>query len=185
MTTVLLVVAGQSRWHSEKRIQGDLSIPLDDLGIVAMARRASALKGARLALIAVSESEDAVQSAAILRKACGGRIRRYPELNEPNLGVWQGMTLEEVRRREPRPFLRWSRDPASVQPAGGESVEQCFARLLPRVKRILRRCHNKCVSFVTGRIVNAVLRCYLRDLDASRLADYVREPADCETIELR
>jgi len=184
VTKLLLIVAGQSRWYSEKRIQGDVSVPLDDLGIVAMARRASMLKDTRLDLIATSESEDAVQSAEILKKACGGKIRRYPELNEPNLGVWQGMTLDEVRRRETKPFLRWSRDPAAVQPPRGESIEECFARLLPCVKDILGRYRGKCVAFVTGRMVNAVLRCYLRDLDASRLAECLRDPADCEVVEL-
>lgn len=185
MTSVFLVTTGQTNWDTEERIQGSLSIPLNAHGVVQIARLASETGDVKLDRIYTGESQDAVQTASILAKAWGASVRRRAELNDVNLGVWQGLLQAEVARRFGRDYRQWRRDPLSVEPPGGEALDAAYARIAPEVRRILRAHPKGTVGIVCGALASALVKCYLKDLDLRSAVKLCPEPAHHEIIEFR
>jgi broad specificity phosphatase PhoE len=74
--------------------------------------------------IFVSPAKRARQTAAAL----GFEARPEPALADCDFGRWRGLSLEEVRRREPQALAEWMQDAAKA-PHGGESTLALIARV--------------------------------------------------------
>jgi glucosyl-3-phosphoglycerate phosphatase len=104
---VLLWRHGRTRWNVEHRFQGQLDPPLDDLG------RAQAAAGARLLAayapdaVVSSDLRRAVRTARPLVELLGQPVLLDTRLRERSLGVWEGLTRDEVGRRHPAEFAAW------------------------------------------------------------------------------
>ena len=117
MTRIFLVTPGQTNWDIEERLQGNISVPLNAHGVVQIARLAAEKSALKLDAIYSGESRDAVQTAHILAKAWGAKVKRTKELNEVDLGLWQGLHRAEVKRRFGKAYKQWRREPLLVEAA--------------------------------------------------------------------
>ncbi|MEW6356994.1 MAG: histidine phosphatase family protein [Planctomycetota bacterium] len=185
MTKVLLVTPGQTNWDTEDRIQGSLSVPLNAHGVVQIARLAAEPRSQQFDVIYTGESQGAVQTANILAKVWGAKVRKTPQLNEVDLGLWQGLLQSEVARRFARGYRRWLRDPLSVEPPEGETIDAAYARVAGEVRQILKRHRAEGVCLVCRPMAGAVVKCYLKDLDIRDVLKLRLECGCCEMIERR
>ena len=62
-------------------------------------------------------------------------VKEVEGLRNLNQGLWQGLTIEEVRRKYPKVAKQWQESPETVCPPEGETV----AEALDRVKKVLRK----------------------------------------------
>jgi probable phosphoglycerate mutase len=69
-----------------------------------------------------------VESADIVGAALGLAPEVVPDLREIDLGLWEGLTVEEVRQRFPGHYEARGRDLAGFRPAGGESFADLARR---------------------------------------------------------
>jgi broad specificity phosphatase PhoE len=132
---------GETDWNAERRLQGQLDIPLNDTG-----RRQSAQCGATLrGLIAArrkapadfafisSPLSRACETMEILRGVLGLPRKGYaidPRLAELSFGRWEGLTYREVRALDGPALARRERDKWNFVTPLGES----YAQLLIRVR---------------------------------------------------
>lgn len=184
-TRVLLVTAGQNNWDTEERMQGSLSVPLNAHGVVQIARLAAERSDEKLDVIFAGRSQDAVQTADILAKAWGAKVRRTRNLDDVNLGFWQGILRTDVAKRFGRIYKRWRQDPLSVEPPGGEMLDAAYHRVAGEMRRILRRYRDRPIGVVCGALAAALVKCYLKDLDLSGALEVCRGPGHCEMLECR
>ncbi|NOZ24099.1 MAG: histidine phosphatase family protein [Planctomycetes bacterium] len=185
MTKVFLVTAGQTNWDTEERIQGNLNVPLNAHGVVQIARLAAERGDQRFDVIYTGESQDAVQTANILAKAWRVKVRKTGRLNEVDMGLWQGLLQSEAARRFTHAYHRWQRDPLSVEPPDGETIEAAYARIAGEVREILKRRRSQTVCLVCGPLAGTLAKCYLKDFDIRRVLELCFEPGNCEMIEYR
>ena len=132
---------GETDWNAERRLQGQLDIPLNDVGRRQSARCSSALgrllagRGKAPADFAFISSplSRARETMEILRGGLGLPREGYavePRLAELSFGRWEGLTYPEVRALD-----RWAlevreRDKWNFTTPEGES----YAELLLRVR---------------------------------------------------
>ena len=62
-TTILLIRHGETPWNAERRLQGHIDIPLNDVGLLQAAAVGQALAGEPLAAILSSDLQRARQTA--------------------------------------------------------------------------------------------------------------------------
>lgn len=79
------------------------------------------LAGRGLARLLCSPLSRCMESAGIVGMALGLEPEVVPNLREIGLGVWEGLTVEEVRERFSGDYEARGRDLARFRPAGGES----------------------------------------------------------------
>jgi broad specificity phosphatase PhoE len=125
--TVLVWRHGQTAWNSQRRFQGQLDIPLDDVGREQAARAATLLAGFAPSAIVSSDLVRARETAQALADVTGLPVATDPRLREIDVGAWQGLTFDEVSERYPVEAAMW-RDGGDGRRGGGESLVEVGAR---------------------------------------------------------
>lgn len=124
---------GRTRWNTDGRFQGQLDSELEPAGLVDVALAAQVLAQLPPARLLTSSAGRARGSAAYLEKETGLVAEVCPELQEMDVGGWQGLGREEVRKRFPEQYAAWVRG-EDIPRGGGET----YAQLAQRASRVLR-----------------------------------------------
>jgi probable phosphoglycerate mutase len=83
-----------------------------------------------------------------------------PELTEIDHGQWEGLSRQEVEARHGTEYVRWTMDPASASPSGGESGYAVASRVIPIVASIAERHRGESVLLVGHNTVNRIVLCH-------------------------
>jgi len=168
--TLLLMRHGETAWNREKRIMGDLDIPLTEEGRVQCADAAALLAQFGIHRIVTSPLARAAESADIVASHLGVPVSADARLVEVRFGEWQGRTYDEVGG-DPR-YHAFAADPVANQTPGGETVAHVQKRGLEGLNSLRA---GECVLFVThGDIIRTLLCHFL----ATPLAEYRRIRTD-------
>ena len=168
MPKILLVRHGQTSYNLEKRYQGQRDVPMTPFGRDQAKATAVRLAGERLDRVYASDLGRAMETAAAIATAQGLPVLREPRLRELDFGTWEGLTHEEIRRRDPDTLRRWLSDPKRTVPRGGESLEHLCGRvallldelrILPEAETILLVSHGGTLR---------CLLCVALDIDGGR-----------------
>ncbi|MCK0506952.1 histidine phosphatase family protein [Aromatoleum anaerobium] len=139
-TRLCLIRHGETAWNAEKRLQGHLDVPLNEIGHVQAEATAASLAGHRFAAFYCSDLRRAQQTAAAAGRTLGFEATLEPELRERHYGVFQGLTYDEARERFPQDFARFhARDPDFAFCGEGESLGAFAARIHRALERIATR----------------------------------------------
>jgi probable phosphoglycerate mutase len=158
MPRVLYIVRhGATDWNQSKCIQGQLDTPLNGAG-----RSQAALAAKRLAALGATAlySSDllrAYETAQIIAQAASLQIIQKPGLREMHFGAWQGLTLDEIRERDPELYAARRERPYEVPPPGGEAWRQFYQRSVKSVHDILHATDAERVIVATHSGVCTVL----------------------------
>ena len=120
MVQIILIRPGATDYDDEQRIQGTLDIPLNALGDSEVARVIDDLSDRKIEAVYSPAREPANQTADTLAQALGIKHKKCDGLQNVNHGLWQGMKVEEVRRKHPKVYRQWQEQPESVCPPEGE-----------------------------------------------------------------
>jgi broad specificity phosphatase PhoE len=155
---LLLVRHGQSTWNSEHRIQGQLDPPLSQEGRKQADRLAQRLTGRRLAGFYASDLRRAFETAQAIGGALGAHAEPMPGLREIYLGQWEGLRTEELAKRFPEVWARWTEEPDWDLVPGGEGSALFEARVSAALDAIFERHEQGDVLAVThGGVIQVAL----------------------------
>lgn len=130
--SALLWRHGQTVWNVEHRFQGRQDVPLDDTGRAQAERAARLLAGLGPDAVVASDLRRAADTAATLSRLAGVPVTLDPDLQERDMGAWEGLSHEEVEWRFPE---QW----AVRQPTDGETYEEVGDRVVAAVHRALEK----------------------------------------------
>ena len=104
-------------------------------------RRPSAetLDASSLAALYCGPGESVVRTAEIVGKALGLRPKRIDEFRNLDQGLWQGLQIDEIKRRNTKLFRQWIEDPVTICPPQGETVEGAMERIKAAFRPLIRR----------------------------------------------
>lgn len=131
-----LVRHGETAWNAERRLQGHLDVPLNEVGRRQAEAAARSLTGHGFAAVYSSDLCRARETATAAARVLALDLTIEPELRERHYGDFQGLTYKEARERFPSDYERFhARDAEFAFAGGGESLT-AFA---VRVRRVLSR----------------------------------------------
>ena len=131
---------GQTDWNAQRRLQGQLDIPLNELGRTQSSQCAGILRdllqrdGHDLAGFDYVSSPlgRARETMELVRTGLGlepAGYRTDARLMEMSFGRWEGYTFEELKLREPESLAARELDRLGYVVPGGESYRQLAARV--------------------------------------------------------
>lgn len=136
-TTFCLIRHGETAWNAERRIQGQLDIPLNAVGEAQALATADTLAARSFDAAFCSDLMRAHATASATTERLGIALTPDRELRERHYGLFQGLTYAEAEQRHPQDFARHrARDPDYAFPAGGESLTAFSARVHAAIERI-------------------------------------------------
>ncbi len=159
MARLYVIKTGQTTFEAESRIESTAGAPLSDQGVQDVRTAAEQLAAEKLGTIYAAAGETEHQTARLIGRQLGLKVRTVPNLREIDYGMWQGLTLKEIRRRQPKVYRQWSEAPTTICPPGGETLADAQQRIHKALEGIIRRRKNGPPLLVLRPVVLGMLRC--------------------------
>jgi len=167
--SLILIPWPETVWTAAGRIAGRTPLPLTEVGQKRAREWAVRLSSGRLSPVYSGTETASLETARVIADYCRARRKPMEALAEVDSGLWDGLTVTELKRRYPKVFKRWYDDPSSVCPPEGEDVVDAATRLQGALERVGRRLAGRQVALVTGPVALGIVRCLLEDVALNRL----------------
>jgi 2,3-bisphosphoglycerate-dependent phosphoglycerate mutase len=156
---VIIVRHGQTEWNIKGIRQGNLDSRLTEKGMAQAKALAQRLTREHFTALYSSDLGRAVQTAEEVASVTGHEIITDPRLRERHLGIFQGLSGEEIKQKHPEEYkLHRSLGPDYVIP-GGESVKQQVARNIAYLNEIGSKHLGETIVVVThGGVISGLFR---------------------------
>ena len=178
MTHVVMIRPGATVYDEQDRVQGILDLPLSERGKAEVARLAERLSSVSLSALYCGPGESVLRTADAVARAIGLRPKRLDDLRNLDQGLWQGLQLDEIRRRNLKLFRQWQDDPRTICPPRGETVEDAMCRIRAALRPLIRRHRDETIGLVVGEPIAQLIACYLRREPRVQLDDDVPTGGD-------
>lgn len=150
MTPRLCIVRhGETAWNAEHRVQGQLDIPLNDIGLRQAQAVAGKLKEERFDAIYSSDLSRARQTAQPTANLLSMKIVLEKDLRERHYGIFERLTYAEAKTRYPEDYARFeARDPEYAFRTG-ESLKDFSVRSIAVISKIVNEHKDESILVFT------------------------------------
>ena len=138
-TRLCIVRHGETAWNAEGRVQGQLDIPLSEVGQAQALALAAALAGERFEAIYSSDLARVRQTAQPLATRLNLAVVADPRLRERHYGVFQNMTYAECKNRLPADYARFKAKDLDYDFGTGESLRAFNERSIACIAQLASR----------------------------------------------
>jgi probable phosphoglycerate mutase len=158
-TRLCLVRHGETAWNAEGRVQGQLDVPLSEVGLS---------QAAAVSRILGKESFDAIYSSDLVRvrqtaEPSAQILKKEPilekALRERHYGVFQGMTYADAKEKQPEGYARFRAKDLDYDFGSGESLRDFNERCLSVFARIAEKHQGQGILvFTHGGVLEMIYR---------------------------
>lgn len=167
---ILLIRHGETAWNAERRLQGQLDVPLNAHGRRQAAALAEALADEPLDAVFCSDLQRARQTAFALAAARDLPLQLDAGLRERCYGGFEGFLYDELAERFPAEYAAWqAREPDAHFPAGasrGETLRVFAERAVAAVLRLAQAARRDGLRRIAVVSHGGVLESVYRDVHA-------------------
>ncbi|MCE9555601.1 MAG: histidine phosphatase family protein [Planctomycetes bacterium] len=182
MLKIILLRPGSTEFDVQGRIVGTLDLPLSAEGNAEVATAIGALNGDEVAMVYCSPCQSAVETAEAVAAARGVKCKQIKTLQNVNYGLWQGMLVDEVRRKQPRVFKQWQEHPETICPPEGEMFADVQQRVEAALTKLLKKHKEGIIVLVVPEPLAGIARSRLQHTDLSEAWKTVGECGAWEAI---
>jgi broad specificity phosphatase PhoE len=181
MVQIALIRPGTTDYDLQGRIQGRLDIPLNQQGHDQVERAIECLRGHSLVALYCSMCRAAQETAERIGRELKLKTKAIDRLQNLDHGLWQGMRVEEVKRKQPKVYKQWQEHPEIVCPPNGEMLSAVIERTAAALDKLLRKHRFGVVGLVAPEPLASVIRSQLQN---TNLGDLWKAINGCGRVEL-
>ena len=156
-TRIYLVRHGQVEGHEKKRYNGQVNVPLTQLGREQSDRVCDCLANLSLDAVYSSDLDRSRYCAELIAVAHDLTVNSEKSLRELNIGDWEGRTWSELQEAYPDDWQARLRDLVNFQVPGGESLQDAADRIRPTVQKIINNHPDSDVALVAHGGANRII----------------------------
>ncbi|OCA83674.1 histidine phosphatase family protein [Bacillus sp. FJAT-27986] len=157
MITLYITRHGETVWNTEKRMQGRLDSPLTVKGVQNAISLSKGLQDIDLTAIYSSPSGRAADTAAYIKGNRDIPLVFDENLQEINMGEWEGETQGAIRATYPDEFDAFWNNPHLYKPVKGETFDEVKERAMNALNRIQQEYKTGNILIVTHSVV---IKCF-------------------------
>ncbi len=184
MVQVILIRPGASEYIEQGRIQGTIDMPLSRHGADEVAHLARELSGRGIEAIYSATCHPTLETATAIAAALDVKLKKLKHMQNLDHGLWQGMLIEEVRRKQPTVYRQWQDQPESIRPPQGETVSEARARVEQALAKILKKHRAGVIGLVLPEPLASLVRAKLTSQDLGDLWEAESEHGGWEALEV-
>lgn len=144
-TVLYMIRHGETSEEFRGRYYGQLDVPLSERGRRQSEAVAERLQSIPFCSVYSSDLQRAKYLAEKLGETLELPVREASEFRERNMGIFQGLTPDEMAERHGPQFDLWKNDRAMHRIEGAENYEDLRERIVPAIKTLVS-------NFAGGRI---------------------------------
>jgi probable phosphoglycerate mutase len=181
---ICVVRHGETEWNAARRVQGQLDVPLSEVGRAQARAVSQALPEGRFSALYSSDLARVRQTAEPAARRLGLEARLEAGLRERHYGAFQSLTFAEAKALLPEGYARYvARDP-EFDFDGGESLRDFSARAIGCLAAIAERhAGEEVLVFTHGGVLEMAYRRAM-GLDLSAPRDFETPNCALNWIEL-
>jgi len=172
---------GETGYNVLGRYCGSTDIPLSDTGIAQAHELAERLRGTVFDAVVSSPMLRARQTADIVCAALGMPYTVYEQFAERDMGVYEGLTKDEVRERFPEMWNRQCTTKTDDAPDGGETLAQVCGRIDGGLDQLRHDYHGKVILLICHGFTARAVNRYCCNLTFDEMAGFVLK--NCEVVD--
>lgn len=185
MTKIILVRHGETDWcKSPRRVRGSVDIPLNAEGQKEAEKIADELSKLKIDAIYSGDATCNVSTASEIAALHKLKVKKISELNELNLGNWQGLLLDDIKKRHKKQYSAWKSSPSSGHPPGGESARDGYDRAVSALHKLIGRHTGRNICVVSGSITLSIIKSHLKNSNLEKTWQSIPEKTWWEVVEL-
>ncbi|MDA0831853.1 MAG: phosphoglycerate mutase family protein [Planctomycetota bacterium] len=174
MSRVILISPGSTDFDEQARIQGTLELPLNQNGIRQVQEMVSDLGPLSLEAIYSAPEGAARETADLVGTSLGIRVTPSDDLRNLNQGLWQGLQIDEIRRKFPRVFKQWEESPETIRPPDGETISEAKSRIKKGLQKPLLK--YKSIAIVAPEPAASLIRQIISNDDEAEICPICNGP---------
>ena len=183
MRTLYLIRHGHPESGGGKsRCISKTDVPLDELGLYQAELLREWARNTPVTAIFSSPLKRCTQTAYTMS---GGQIPVIIDerLSEMDVGLWEGLTFDEIRARYPEEYAARSGRLGTIPPPGGESMEQAGKRLIRCLDELLRGTQGD-ITVITHGGINRGALCKLMGQDPDKALEIPQPYGGISTLKV-
>jgi len=184
MAEIILIKHGQTDWDRQNRVRGSLDIPLNEEGKKDAQRVSDGLLEVKIGAVYSGPAACCFSTASEIALKRNIKVKKVKALGDLDQGAWQGLVLDEVKKRYRKQYNAWKTAPASVRPPNGESVREGYGRAISALRKIIGKHKEGTACIVCGPVVFCMIKCYLSKIDLNRAWELLPKDGHWETFDL-
>lgn len=146
---IVFIRPGETDWNRQGRWQGWVSIPLNELGRRQATALANYIRHIGMGALYTSDLTRAVETAECLAQTLGFKPILDERLRERGIGLWQGLTLDEMRTWYPDEYTAMLNDVDGYRIPGGESRDDVRVRVTAALNEIFEQALSETVGILS------------------------------------
>jgi probable phosphoglycerate mutase len=135
-TRLCLVRHGETEWNAARRIQGQIDIGLNEIGLRQAEAAGRWLKSSGIVALYSSDLKRAWMTAQAIGTALALEPNPVPEMRERGYGVFEGLTYDEAKLKHPDGYAAFEGRNADYDFENGESLRAMYARVTGKLQEI-------------------------------------------------
>jgi len=164
-TRLYLCRHGEVNGDGKRRYNGHMDVDITETGVRQMELLKERLKEKPISALYSSDLIRSVKGVDIIGEHHEApKIKRH-EFRERGVGVWEGMSFDDIERTYPDDWNAWLNDIVHFTPPGGESILQVTARVMPALKDVVERNMGSEILLVAHGGVNRIILSHAMGLD--------------------
>lgn len=185
MTTLLLVRHGRTSWNSDRRVQGQIDVPLDEVGEQQAQCIAERMRSLPITAIYTSPLQRAQATAKVIAAQLNLPIHCDDRLMEYNFGVISGLTSDEIEAQYPQLARHWADEVWAVPIEGSEGRENFGVRVTTVMNDIIARHPGEQVAVIAHGGTFSVYLAKVLGLDLKRRQPFHFGNTSLSSVEMR
>lgn len=155
---IVLIPCAPSEWREEGRLLGRVEVAPTPPGERDAALWAEPLRPLGLATIYHAADELSTKTAKIIAKTLGIKTRKIANLAEVDVGLWAGLTEDDLQNRYASAYHELCESPLNVNPPNGEALADAEQRLAAEVQKLLKKNGVPAIGLVERPLALALTR---------------------------
>ncbi|MBU0640418.1 MAG: histidine phosphatase family protein [Planctomycetes bacterium] len=177
---VALIPCGVTEWRADDRLLGRIELSLGADGQQRCQEWVKMLRPLGLGRIFHSPDELATATATLIGRSLGVPTKPLEQLTEVDVGLWSGLTEEQLKARYASAHRELCEDPLNVSPPGGESLSAAASRVHSCLKKRVKPNGKTALGLVMRPFSFAMARCALGETEAAKV--WERAQASSEPV---
>ena len=171
---------GETDYNAEGRYAGRTDLALNETGVKQAEELVKNVEGLKLDAVVTSPLLRARQTAEIVSAALGIPYSVYENLTERNMGVFEGMKVDEARELYPELWKRIRAGDPDARTGGGETLRQVCDRVDFAMEHIQRDFKDKTILLICHVFVTQAVHRYCHKLPIEEMSDFIMK--NCEVL---
>jgi broad specificity phosphatase PhoE len=168
-TRLYLARHGETTTSAEFRFIGHMDVDITENGVEQMTTLRDRLMNDELNAIFCSDLLRSRKGAEIIGSLHEAEPIAYPEFREIHLGIWEGLTRDDIMERYPEEYNLRLQDLAYSHIQDGESFKDLQVRVMEKLSTILKEWKGKNILLLAHGGVNRVILFHALNLDLQLL----------------